>query len=168
VSTSTDASTAKLPLRSAMEARDLAAALDAFAPDAVVRSPFTDALTFDGREQIAAILTVILDAFAELSYSDEVRAGDRAVLVARARVAGRELEFVDYMRLDEAGKIREFTVFFRPLPASTAAMRVIGAGLGRRKSAARAALISALARPLALMTAAGDGLGVRLVRRALQ
>ena len=45
----------KLPLRSAMEARDLGAAVDAFAPDAVVRSPLTDKLTFNGHEQIGAL-----------------------------------------------------------------------------------------------------------------
>jgi hypothetical protein len=166
VSTLADAST-KLALRGAMEARDLTAALDAFAADAVVRSPLTDRLTFNGREQIGAILQVILDTFDGLHYIDELRGEDRAVLVGRARVGGRELEFVDHMRLDEQGKIREFTVFFRPLPATTAAMREIGAGLGRRRGRARAAVISALARPLALITAAGDGLGVRLVRPTL-
>jgi SnoaL-like domain len=166
VSTLADAPT-RLPLRGAMEARDLAAAVGAFAPDAVVHSPLTDKLTFDGREQIAAILEVIISTFEGLHYTDELRAGERAVLVGRARVAGSELEFVDHLRLDGDGKIREFTVFFRPLPATTAAMRAIGAGLGRRKGRARAAVISALARPLALLTAAGDGLGVRLVRPTL-
>jgi hypothetical protein len=38
------------------------------------------------------------------------------------------------------------TVFFRPLPAAAAALRLIGAGLGRRRSAARGALISGLPR----------------------
>jgi len=71
------------------------------------------------------------------------------------------------MRLGPDGKIEEFTVFFRPLPATAAALRLIGAGLGRRKSPARAAIISALARPLAFMTRTGDGIGVRLVRSTL-
>jgi hypothetical protein len=150
-----------------MEAHDLEAAVDAFASDAVVRSPLTDRLTFNGHEQIRAILQVILEAFDDLHYIDELRSGDRAVLVARACVANTKLEFVDHMRLDRDGKIEEFTVFFRPLPATTAAMRAIGAGLGRRRGRTRAAVISALARPLALMSAAGDGIGVRLVRRTL-
>jgi SnoaL-like protein len=154
----------RLPLRTAMEARDLQAALDAFAPDAIVRSPFTDRLAFHGREQIGAVLEVILENFGEIRYSDELVAGASAVLVAHSEVSGIELELIDHIRLDPDGKIREMTVFFRPLPATTAAMRVIGAGLGRRRSGARAAVISALARPLAFMSAAGDALGVRLVR----
>jgi hypothetical protein len=150
-----------------MEARDLPAALDAFAPDAVIRSPLTDRLTFKGRAQIGALLEVILDVFEGLHYTDELRSGDRAVIVADARVAGKELEMVDHIQLDESGKIRELTVFFRPLPATTAAMRAIGAGLGRRKSGAWAGLISFLTRPLALLAAAGDRIGVALVRPTL-
>jgi hypothetical protein len=150
-----------------MEARDLTAATEAFAPGAVVRSPLTDRLTFNGREQIRVLLEVILEVFDGLRYTDELRAGDRAVLVAEARVAGSEIELVDHIQLDESGKIRELTVFFRPLPGTAAAMGAIGAGLGKRTSPGRARAISLLTRPLALMTAAGDPIGVWLVRPSL-
>ena len=62
------------------------------------------------------------------------------------------------------GLIEEMTVFFRPLPATTAAMRQIGRGLGRRKSKLRGRLINTMTAPLALMTRAGDRLGVRLLQ----
>jgi ketosteroid isomerase-like protein len=166
VSTPADTHT-RLPLRAAMEAGDLAAALDAFAPDAVVRSPLTDRLAFRGQEQVEAILAVILDVFEGIRYTGELRSGSEAVLIARTRVGGKELEFVDHLHLDESGKITEFTVFFRPLPATAAALRLIGAGLGRRRGKARAAVISALARPLGVMTALGDRVGVALVRSTL-
>jgi hypothetical protein len=156
-----------LPFRAAMVASDLTAATAAFAPDAVVRSPLTDRLTFKGREQIRGLLEVILEVFDDLRYTDELRADDRAVLVAEARVAGSEIELVDHIKLDESGKIRELTVFFRPLPATAAAMGAIGAGLGKRTGPGRARAISVLTRPLALMTAAGDPIGVWLVRPAL-
>jgi hypothetical protein len=150
-----------------MEARDLPAVVDAFAPDAVVHSPFTHKLAFTGHQQIGAILEVVLNTFPDLRYTDEFVRGEAAVLVGRASIAGKELEFVDHMRLDQHGKITEFTVFFRPLPATTAALGAIGAGLAARKSRARSALVAALARPLAFLTAAGDGIGVRLVRSGL-
>lgn len=150
-----------------MEAGDLAAAVDTFAPDAVLRSPLTDMLAFNGREEIRAVLAVILETFDGLHYTDELCGADSAVLVAGARVDGIEIEMVDHLRLDESGKIRELTVFFRPLPATAAAMRAIGAGLGRRKSRGRAAAISMLTQPLGLMTRVGDKLGVRLVRPTL-
>jgi hypothetical protein len=156
-----------LPFRAAMEARDLTAATEAFAPNAVCRSPLTDRLAFTGREQIRTLMEVVLEVFEGLRYTDELRAGDRAVLVAEARVAGSELELVDHIYLDESGKIRELTVFLRPLPATAAAMGAIGASLGRRASPGRARAISLLTRPLALMTAAGDPIGVWLVRPTL-
>ena len=64
-------------------------------------------------------------------------------------------------------EVEEITVFFRPLPAAAAALRLIGAGLARRMGPARAALISTLAHPLVFMSRVGDGIGVRLVRSVL-
>ena len=154
----------KLPIRIAMEARDLAAVVDSFAPDAVVRSPFTSKMTFDGHEQIGAITKVILEVFEDFHYTDEVRNGNSAFLVSRPRVSGLDIEMVDHLELNENEKIQDFTVFFRPLPASAVAMRLIGAGLGRRRGRVRGAAISTLATPLAFMTRVGDGVGVRMVQ----
>jgi hypothetical protein len=147
-----------------MEARDLTAIVDAFAPDAVFRSPITDGLSFNGHEQIAAISEVILEVLDDLHYTDELRGEHTTFLVGHATIDGQHIEWVDHLRLDPNGKIRELTVFFRPLPATAVALRLIGAGLGRRNSPARAAVISALARPLGFMTRIGDGIGVRLLR----
>ncbi len=78
---------------------------------------------------------------------------------SRARPNGR-----DHLRLNSDGQVQEMTVIVRPLPAATAALRVLGAGLGRRRSPARRAIVSALARPLGLMTRLGDRLGVLRTR----
>jgi hypothetical protein len=156
-----------LPLRAAMEAGDAGAAVAAFAPDAVLHSPLTGRLSFTGHEQIAAITEVILTVFEDFHYTGELRGKDSAVLIARARVGGQDIETAEHLRLRPDGTIGEMTVFFRPLPAAATALRVIGAALGRRKSPARGAVISAMARPLAFFTRSGDGLGVRLVRRTL-
>jgi hypothetical protein len=159
--------TAKLALRVGMEAGNLEAVVDAFAPDAVLRSPFTSRLAFTGPEQIRAVMGVVLGVFEELRYTDQLLSGDRAVLVACARVGGRELEMVDHMRLDPQGKIRELTVFFRPLPSLAVAMRLITAGLGARKGKGMALAMSALTQPLGPLTAAGDRIGAALVKSTL-
>jgi SnoaL-like domain len=156
-----------LPLRAAVEARDLAAVVDSFATEAVVRSPITEALTFVGHEQIGAIFRVILDVFEDLRYTDELRTGDRALLIGSARVNDTHIEFADHMRLDEQGKICELTVFFRPMPAIVVAARALGEGLGRRKSNGRARLISLLVSPLILLTRVGDRIATWLVRPTL-
>jgi SnoaL-like domain len=160
-------SPAKSAIRVAMEARNTRAIVDAFAPDAVFHSPLTEKLAFKGRKQIAALTDVILEVFTDFRYTDELFGENTAVLVSRAQVDGIEIEMVDHIRLGPDGKIEDFTVFMRPLPAAAAALRLIGARFGRRKSLTRAALISALASPLAFMTRMGDGIGVRLIRSAL-
>ena len=156
-----------LPLRAAMEARDPAAIVDAFAPDAVLRSPLTTGLTFTGYEQIGALAQVLVQVLEDLRYTDEAGDGTTGFLAWSARIGGQEIEGVDQLHLGPDGKIREFTAFFRPLPAAALALRLMGAGLVRRKSPGRAIVVSILTRPLAAMTRAGDPIGVRLVRSAL-
>jgi hypothetical protein len=156
-----------LPLRAGVEAGDLTAVVDAFAEDAIVHSPITAALTFDGRDQIAAVFSVILDVFKDIRYTDELRTGDTAVLIASARVDGTDIQLADHMRLDERGKIRELTVFFRPMPAIAVSARALGEGLGRRRSGARARVISMLVAPLIVLTRVGDRVAARLVRPVL-
>ncbi len=165
---STREQSAQLQLRRAMESSDLAAALDAFAPDAVLRSPFTDRLSFKGREQIAAVTEVVLDVLHDLRYTHEISDGGEGLLVGRGQVGGQDVEWVDHLQFDSAGKIRELTLFFRPLPGTAAALRAIGAGLARRKSPLRGAVISALAGPLGVMARAGDQIGVRLIASSLK
>jgi hypothetical protein len=79
-------------------------------------------------------------------------------------VDGLRIQFCDYLKLRDDGLIEEMTVFFRPLPATTAALRRMGDGLGRRKSKVRGRLINALAAPLALMARTGDRVAVRLLQ----
>ena len=153
----------KLPVRAAMEARDRRAVVEAFAEDAVLRSPFTDNLAFEGREQLDAIVGVILDVLDDLTYTDELHGDGTAVLVGRAIVDGLAMQFSDHLKLRDDGLIQEMTVFFRPLPATTAAMRRIGEGLGRRKSTRRARMISSMVAPMAFMARTGDRIGVRLI-----
>jgi hypothetical protein len=153
----------KLPFRAGVEARDLAAVVDAFAPGAIVHSPITDALTFAGHEQIEAVFGVILDVFKDIRYTDEVRSGDSAVLVASAQVDGTDIELADHLRFDENGKISELTVFFRPLPAIAVSARAIGAGLGSRRSRSRARVVSTVIGPLIALTRVGDRVGTKLL-----
>jgi hypothetical protein len=154
----------KLPLRAAMEARDTRAAVETFAPGAVLRSPFTDGVVFEGREQIATLLEVVFDVLQDLTYTDEVRGDGTAVLLGHATVDGLRVQFSDFLRVRGDGLIDEMIVFFRPLPATTAAMRRFGAGLGRQKSVFRGRAIGSLVAPLAFMSRTGDQVGVRLLK----
>jgi hypothetical protein len=127
------------------EARDLPAIVNAFAPDAEFRSPITERLTFKGHDEIGAIAGVILDGFDDLHYTDELSGEGIGFLVSSAPVDRLDIEIVDHLLYNPDGKIEELTVFFRPLPAAAVALRLIGAGLGRRKSPTRAVLIGVCA-----------------------
>jgi hypothetical protein len=150
-----------------MQAHDLTAVLDTFAPYARFHSPLTDRLTFSGHEQLAVLIPVLFDVLKGLHYTDELAQGSTAFLVARATVGGQELELVDHIRFRPDAKIEDFTTFFRPLPAAAAALRLIGAGLGRHRSQTHSALISTLTSPLVTVAKTGDRVGVRLIRAVL-
>jgi hypothetical protein len=134
---------------------------------AVERVGEEDRLTFTGHEQIGALAQVLAEVLDDLRYTDEAGHGTTGFLAWCARIGDQEIEGVDLLRFGPDGKIRELTAFFRPLPAAALALRLIAAGLVRRKSPARAMVVSSLTRPLAAMTRAGDPIGVRLVRSAL-
>lgn len=153
-----------LALRVAMDARNHSAVVQAFAPDAVLRSPFTDNLAFEGHPQLDPLVAVILEVLEDLHYTDELRGDGRAVLVGHARVDGMCIQFCDHLKLRDDGLVQEMTVFFRPLPATTAAMRRFGELLGQRHSRVRGRAVAAMATPLALISRIGDRLGVRLLR----
>jgi hypothetical protein len=149
--------------RAAMEARDVAAVVDSFAPDAVFHSPLTERLAFTGPEQIGRVTEVVFEVFDDLRYTDEASGDGTGYLIWRARIGRLDIESVDHLRFGPGGKIQEATAFFRPLPAAAAALRMIGVGLARRKSPARAAAVSVMAAPLAFFARTGDPVGVRLV-----
>src|ERR1700756_4786909 len=151
----------KLPVRVAMEARVHRAVVESFAENAMIRSPFTDSLAFEGRDQIDKLMAVILAVLEDLTYTDELHADRAAVLIGQARVDGLRIQFCDYLKLRGDGLIEEMTVFFRPLPAATAAMRRIGGGLGRGRSKVSGPLIRTITAPPALMAPSGGRGGGR-------
>ena len=161
--TTSPESTAVEPLRAAMLARDVDAVVACFAPDAVFRSPLTDRLAFTGHQQIRALTEVLLEVLTDFRYDDEASGPGTGILTWHARIGGQPVEGVDQIRFAPGGKISEFTVYFRPLPAAATALRVIGTGLARRRHPARAAAVSALTQPLAVLSRVGDRIGVRLV-----
>ena len=158
----------ELRFRAAVEARDPSAVVEAFTPDAVLHSPNTGKLAIKGREQIAALYEVIFEVFEDLRFTDELRGDGSAVLLARARVDGTDIEIADHVRLDEDGRVRELTVFFRPMPAIAVATRALGAALAGRKSPRRGKIVSLLATPLVAQTRIVDRFSDRMVGPGLE
>lgn len=70
---------------------------------------------YRGRKEVSALLRKVAAIFQDLHYVSEMTNGDETALVFRARVADRELEGVDWGRVDPTtGLVTHLTVFIRP------------------------------------------------------
>jgi hypothetical protein len=107
------------PFRRAAEAKDLELLTETLREDVVLHSPILFR-GFEGREAVIMVLTHVIATFEDFTYVDEL-AGERTVVLRfKANVGDRQLEGIDFLELDEDGRVAELTVFMRPLSALTA------------------------------------------------
>lgn len=101
--------------RRAIERQDLDELIALFRDDAVLHSPITFQ-PFEGKPAIRRLLGIILEVFQDFRYTDECDAADgmTKILVFRTRVKNRDVEGIDLVRFDDAGRIRDLTVMVRP------------------------------------------------------
>jgi len=116
--------------RAAVEREDIAALEDVFAEDVVFRSPAVFR-PYEGRPGILMLLSAVAQVLEDFHYTDQVEAGDTAVLAFSARVGDRALDGVDLLRFDGGGKVRELAVYVRPLSGLNALAEAMGRMLGR-------------------------------------
>lgn len=114
--------------RAAVEAGDLDAMVDALADDVVFHSPVTFK-PFEGREAVSVLLGVVVRTFEDFRYTDELDGEGTKALIFQARVGDKQIEGLDLLRFDAAGKIADFTVMVRPLSATMALAEAVGKGL---------------------------------------
>jgi len=107
------------PFRRAAESKDIELLAETLREDVVLHSPVLFR-GFEGRETVITVLAHVAATLENFSYTDEVGEGDTVVLRFKATVGDRELEGIDFLELDEDGRVRELTVFMRPFSALTA------------------------------------------------
>jgi hypothetical protein len=117
------------PFRLAAEQKDLEAMADVLREDVVLHSPILFR-GFEGREIVLGVLTHVVATLEDFRYTDELAEGDTVVLRFKARVGDRELEGIDFLELDEDGRVRELTVFMRPMSALKAFNEQMATRLG--------------------------------------
>jgi len=121
-------------LRTALEARDLDAAVALLAPDVVFRSPIVHK-PYQGPEAVRALLEGVMAIFEDFRYERVIGAPDAAdhALVFAARIGDRELQGCDFLHENGDGQIDEFVVMVRPITGALAlaeAMRAHFEGAG--------------------------------------
>lgn len=107
------------PFRLAAESKDLEAMTATLREDVVLHSPILFR-GFEGRDVVLGVLTHVVATLEDFRYTDELATERTVVLRFKARVGDRELEGIDFLELDEAGRVAELTVFMRPLSAVNA------------------------------------------------
>jgi hypothetical protein len=117
------------PFRLAAEAKDLEAMTATLREDVVLHSPILFR-GFEGREVVAQVLTHVAATLEDFAYTDELAGDGVVVLRFKARVGDRELEGIDFLELDEEGRVAELTVFMRPMSALTRFNEQMSARLG--------------------------------------
>jgi len=112
--------------RQAVEAKDIDAMEEALAPDVVFRSPAVFK-PYEGREATMGLLRMVVQVFEDFEYTDELETGNSVCLVFKARVGDRELQGIDYLELDDEGRVERLTVLIRPLSGLNAVAEGMGA-----------------------------------------
>lgn len=114
--------------RDAVESKSLARIRAALAPDIEFNSPVI-VKPYRGRDQVMALLEVLLETFEDFTYTDELSADQTAntqALIFSARVTGKAVQGLDLIRFDDAGLVTNLTVMVRPLPSAMTLARVVG------------------------------------------
>jgi SnoaL-like domain len=150
--------------RAALDAHDPEALAAACTPDVVFNSPITSSIRFEGAGELADLFRNVLQVYDEFRCVGELGDDETRVVHLQARIGSQQLDEMQILRLDGWDKVREITMFVRPLPGLTTLAAGIGPRLARRRSRWRAALMAAFTRPLALMTRMGDKPVSRLAR----
>lgn len=107
------------PFRVAAEAKEIERLSELLSEDVVLHSPILFR-GFEGREIVTLVLTQVAATVEDPTYTDELVEGNTVCLRFKGKVGELELEGIDFLELDDDGKIAELTVFMRPLSAITA------------------------------------------------
>lgn len=113
----------------AVLAQEWDAAIAQLADDVVFRSPAVHR-PYEGRETTGVVLRAVSRVFEDFRYVDVLDDGDRTTLVFEARVGDRQLQGVDLLRFDDAGRIIELAVMIRPLSGLLALVDAMQVELG--------------------------------------
>lgn len=146
------------PVIQAWESADRRQQLDVMAAqlsdDVVLISPLTDGFRFRGRQAVAAVFASAFDLLQDIEVDAVTGSGRDWVLCGTNTLNGRNLEELQWLHLDEAGRIDRITLFIRPVSAAVALLAAIGPRLHARGALPRRAAVAARTlAPVALLMA---------------
>lgn len=102
------------------------------AESVVLISPLTDGFRFEGRQAVRAVFASAFDALADIEIAGLTGSGSDWVLHGTNTLGGRNLEEIQWLHLDDEGRIDRITLFIRPVSAGLAMLHAIGPRLHKR------------------------------------
>ncbi len=120
----------RLDYSSALSSLNVAAIVRAMADDVTIRVAVHDQ-AMHGRETAEFLFGVLSEELTSMNVTAEIVEGDRAVVLFEAELRGIRAQGLNVLE-SSGGKIRDLTVFFRPLPALQLVGDVIGARMAER------------------------------------
>jgi ketosteroid isomerase-like protein len=160
-----DALTHVSAFRAAAERRDLEALLACFSDDAVIRSPVSARLRFEGPKQLREIFGIVLERLEVIEYFEELGDERSRALFYRGRLAGADIEETQLIRLTPDGRIREIVFFIRPFPGLAGVAAGLAPELARARGfgPVRIAVMAVFAAALRAAISLADQIGARLM-----
>jgi hypothetical protein len=151
------------PYGQALAARNLDGLVALLADDVVFHSPVINDPGFEGRDCVAALLAMVLDAISVDEFTHELGDERTRILVFNGRVLGKSIKTTTLLELNTDGKVREIWAMVRPLTGVVAIAEAIGSQLAERRGAGRGPTVRVLSKPLAGLAAVTDRIGAGLI-----
>ena len=134
------------------------------APEIVIRSPITQRIKFVGIEQADDLLRRLFTIISDIRVDETIGEGEATqVLFWRGRIGRLFMEEANRIRLDDQGRIREMTIFLRPVPALLVLGAKLGASLAGRHHPLRGRLVGLLFGTISIVYRIAEPLVVLLV-----
>lgn len=122
---------ARLSYSSALEALEPDAITACLTDDVVIRVAVHDQ-PMQSKEVARFLFGVLTEEFTDFRLVDEIIEGDKAVVLFETVVRGQPAQGLNVLALDDSDRIRELTVFFRPLEALELLRDVVGSRMAER------------------------------------
>ena len=115
----------RLDYTAALERWDTESIVGALADDVVLRVAVHDA-PMRGNDTPRFLFSVLAEELGPLHPSAEIIEAPRAVVLFETTIGDQAAQGLNVIDLDDAGRIRELTVFFRPLASLAAIAEAVG------------------------------------------
>jgi SnoaL-like protein len=116
----------------ASERNDIAAMMEALAPDVELVSPISGRMIFRGEADVRHLLTAVYGSLKDLRWTQTLGEGRDRVAIGEARLLGVRLTDAMVFELAPDGRIRRIGPHLRPWLALTLFALVLGPQVGRR------------------------------------